>query len=131
MKKYKNNRSIEFRVWDIIEKSFIDNGKGLSFIDLAEYECENSSLKKPEFIFQQFTGRLDTNGKKIFEGDIIIEADDNHKNPSKAIIVFENAAFNADFNYFNDDFDMVGIVGNLGTLKVIGNIFENPKLLTK
>jgi uncharacterized phage protein (TIGR01671 family) len=77
-----------------------------------------------EAIFQQFTGLLDNNGKKIYEGDLLEFAyTDNKKFAGKVeyeekfacfVLVTENA-----FETFSDLADYTS------SFKVIGNIFEN------
>lgn len=84
----------------------------------------------------QYTGLVDKNGKRIFEGDII-QYDDNNDisnwcRGEKAVVfclpgrfVARMAPFNearfTNQNYINEDFSDV--------CEVIGNIYDNPELL--
>ena len=76
----------------------------------------------------QYTGLTDKNGRKIFEGDIVIAKQERQQD--RAVITFENGAFIAQpvadkilektlWEYWWNDWD----------LEVIGNIYDNPELL--
>lgn len=69
-----------------------------------------------ELVVQQFTGLLDVNNKEIYEGDIIIRHGER-----KAVEFFSGDSF--DFQGF--DIEQV-----FGKWEIIGNIFENPELLS-
>lgn len=92
---------------------------------------------------EQFTGLIDKSGKKIFEGDIFVS--DYFEDGTKFVVVFEHGAFcgksertgifplgfandsdetgceDDDF-YYPDDYSI--------HIKVVGNIHDNPELLT-
>lgn len=80
----------------------------------------------------QFTGLLDKNGKRIFEGDILNLTYDGHsfncevKYSDGGFLVFENNGFNS------GDADMT-LIGWLKhddyRYEVIGNIHDNPTLI--
>lgn len=74
----------------------------------------------------QFTGLVDKNGTKIFEGDIIEGLDYTPEDGGYGVVYFEDGAFEVrgndcvgtfHENYWGKDFE------------VIGNIYDNPELL--
>ena len=65
----------------------------------------------------QFTGLKDIEGKKIYEGDIIL----GYNNPH--VVTFADGAF-----YLTYKNSSVRLSRTCGALKIIGNIFENPEL---
>lgn len=72
---------------------------------------------------QQFTGVLDRNGEKIFEGDIV---DILTENEERGVITYENGGFVVKASTFVVDF-MSNINGE--DVEVLGNIVDNPELL--
>lgn len=71
----------------------------------------------------QYTGLLDKNGKKIFEGDIVRDADTSdvgevYFDTDTARFVIEFQKMIVDFSDYND-----------GDVEVIGNIYDNPELI--
>ena len=96
------------------------------FIKLACIQCDDKTIG-------QYTGLKDKSGKEIYEGDII-----GCHNPNIKHLIFFNekqgrfmAALNGDIeNYF------IGVCGLddsrwNASKEVIGNIHDNPELLTK
>ena len=71
----------------------------------------------------QFTGLLDKNGKKIFEGDIV---DILTENEEIGVVAYEDGGFLVNADGFCVDFHS-NINGT--DLEVIGNIYDNPELL--
>lgn len=71
----------------------------------------------------QFTGLLDRNDKKIFEGDIV---DILTENEERGVITYENGGFVVKASTFVVDF-MSNINGE--DVEVLGNIVDNPELL--
>lgn len=75
-------------------------------------------------IVREFTGRHDKNGKEIFEGDIVksFHFADAYGEKIKETIFEVEFTFNAFRGIYLD-------IENRG--EIIGNIYENPDLLTK
>lgn len=80
----------------------------------------------------QFTGLTDKNGKEIYEGDIVKEKESEYSNEYRVYSVY----FNEDEmqwwmsdDEIGDSFPLIEL--ELDYCKVIGNIHDNPDLLTK
>lgn len=105
---------------------FPQNGDG----DFAIiYQQEPTIEKYPVYAdtVGQYTGLTDKNGKKIFEGDIVKYGDTVHK------VVFEQRNGTAYFGLVYSTLETLsfGYYQDLKQIEVIGNIYDNPKLLGK
>jgi len=69
-----------------------------------------------------FTGLLDSNGKKIWEGDVIVLPGYNQNSE----VLFRQGMFCAE-----EDGSFFPLSQFYSTVEVIGNIYENPELLEK
>lgn len=69
----------------------------------------------------QFTGLKDKNGKEIYEGDVV-----EKRGRYRAPVTYEPAMFF--FKTSGTDYQPLGLFGD--NYEVIGNIYENPELLT-
>lgn len=104
-------RPIKFRAWDKELKEFVSQ----SFNMVIRI---NENLENERFEFMQFTGLLDKNGKEIYENDICrVDVDDGYI----GTVYFEDGAFQFDSTVLSDSVD---------DIEIIGNIYENPNLLT-
>ncbi len=77
----------------------------------------------------QFTGLTDKNGKKIFEGDIVLfdYIGSNRGVNGKAAVIFSNGKFGVLWGWHKEFVPLDGFANT--TLEVIGNIHDNPELL--
>ena len=117
-------REIKFRVWDSEYKRFRD-----ILLDHSIRRLNNNDFED-RFVFSQYTGRKDKNGKKIYEGDFLAR-----ESFWSVRIEWEDTAFmvrdldkvrynNLCFNWYLKSFDC-------SEWEVIGNIYENPELQNK
>jgi hypothetical protein len=106
------NRVIEFRVWDKDHKVMY-NWSEIA-IEKDQVFCSDGDIyiSYDHCILMQFSGLLDKNGKKIFEGDIV-------KGHTRNFAVFYQAPFFT---------TRVGCDLLCGKYEVIGNVYENPDL---
>ena len=134
------NRKIEFRAWFKEEKKMYGVSEihfsleGIKYIvccDLETYDRPYFYVDLKDIELIQYTGLKDTNGVKIFEGDIVQINDDwdtyGMNAGEKYEIYFYAGGFRCKPKYnakskgywLDDGNDVV----------VLGNIYENPELL--
>ena len=105
-------KTIKFRTWDSENKELIQFEK----IRILPDETLVSDIFEGErYIWTQFTGLHDKNGKEIYEGDIVTDGVGKYK-----IIYDLKLAGYQPYCIFRDDPE--------NYCEVIGNIYENPEL---
>ena len=139
-------REIEFRVWDSRKKSYF-NKKDIAIDNLGNifvFEvCDDNDadlwhvriLSDPDnerYILEENTGLTDKNGTDIYECDICSFTSKTGKHIGVVEWLDNLAGFGLrmvknNFRYTFSGLDTMGV--NLDTLKVIGNIHENPEFL--
>jgi len=126
-------REIKFRAWDG-EKMHTNVGIIPSSCSLSIQVHDQTIFIRPNtWKVMQFTGLKDKNEKEIYEGDILRVLDYPSEEEAESMI--------GAVEYYNSTFDMVLKKkenplestrfrwGNFYHVEVIGNIYENPKLL--
>jgi len=114
-------RDIEFRGKRIDSGEWCRGGLSGTGSAFWIYAAGNAILVSPETV-GQYTGLIDKNGKKIFEGDIASFGGDKYR------IIFDDACFwiNSvlDAGYSMELHTLLG----QGDIEVIGNIHDSPAL---
>ncbi len=129
-------REIKFRAWNTNSKAmnYFNNPKdGLlyscgSLYASTGYDSEDDpTFDKDEdsFIFMQYTGLKDKNGKEIYEGDII-------KSEGNLYKVFYNTdivGFDVVSLPIESNEAFMDLRQGFSAFVLVGNIYENPELL--
>lgn len=124
-------REIKFRCWDIDERKFVVNetdrlGCGDTKKCMSErVDFENNSVEinaDERYIFSEYTGLEDKNGKEIYEGDIF------HIGSKKILYVVEWIDCGLKGSQIKNK-SWIGLDYWKDDIEVIGNIYENPELL--
>lgn len=134
-------RKIKFRAWDKKTKQFLKpwpNGFAIlgetTCFDLIGQQLKESTPKEDTLLrlndveLSQFTGLLAKNGE-VYEGDILASGGDDR---ARYLIEWNESSA----SWFPDTLDYTGM--SYGTTwkdqiihdQIIGNIYENPELLT-
>jgi uncharacterized phage protein (TIGR01671 family) len=130
---------IKFRAWLTVQKRMVD----VDFLDIVrkrvaftllneKFEGEGGFVKWEEASLMQYTGLKDKKGTPIYEGDILnIEGelfDVSYLNHAFEIFPLTDSAANRHNEL--DEYWIAGTPHDKHTgVEVIGNVWENPKLL--
>lgn len=141
-------REIKFRAWDMARGCFFKptyeayNGRledlsiefsGKLLRRTLEINAEDESCFEGQYILMQYTGLKDRNGKEIYEGDIVTLPYENNKNLLQAVIEWSFSGWC--FRWCNKRVsstrgrEIESVFHNIEFFEIIGNIYENPKLL--
>ena len=116
LKNQTQKRTIKFRIFNKKIKSYIDIHSSAIMID--ELNDLNEHL-----IVEQFTGLHDKNGKKIYEGDVLEDTLGRKK-----LVEYYKDGFWLNASLEGAEWCLRQVNSSS---KVIGSIYENPKLLEK
>jgi uncharacterized phage protein (TIGR01671 family) len=152
------NDRFKFRVWDVKNKCFISNCPRFEesehwypelYINASgeawgmyrsehcpgeiNYETHHRHFNSPDYIVMQCTGLKDSEGKLIYEGDILSYHEWWRDEEDKIIQVklgkFESCGCCSKVCGVGFDFGINIDISEDDTLKIIGNIYENKELL--
>jgi uncharacterized phage protein (TIGR01671 family) len=123
------NRPVKFRVWNLftqkwvkLPKRFQQHNDGLCY-----FGGTSVYLQKKRYILQQYTGLRDSKSTEIYEGDILEFDGGPHDMQDKYIVEVKWDDEIAAFEAYSSEY--VDFLRNIENPTIIGNIFENPKLL--
>ena len=118
-------REIKFRAWDKKNKCWFKTELefyGFHLWGECTLLCPPNANDLQNLEVTQFTGLKDRNGKEIYEGDILTD---------NIVVKWRDdwASFALDkYGWMHDHYFGEGV--NAKDIEIIGNIYENPDLLT-
>ena len=122
-------RELKFRVWDATKGVFLRSygNRGEDFLYSGRFVAvtwfiQCARLENPtRFFIQQYTSLKDKNGREIYEGDILkYEFSD----------ILCTVKWSKEDNDCHPCFVMNDLSSQRGEVEIVGNIHENPSLLT-
>jgi hypothetical protein len=115
-------REIKFRAWDKVRRTWVYfymfNGQQPTPLYDGNFLWDDLEP------WQQFTGLCDKNGKECFEGDVLRHRSNGGKWSAPAEVKWRDTAFELAM------VPMRNIVFPRTEIEIIGNIYQNPDLLT-
>lgn len=136
-------RVIKFRIWDSSCKNWLfnpnlyeDNHNAVNLWCYSQSGLRVHGVSSECVAIQQFTGLKDIKGREIYEGDLLKctkyclnrEIREVYYSNTLGAFYVTNSKKIGNSGYFNF---LTVINMNQWGVKIIGNIFENPKLLRK
>lgn len=120
-------REIKFRAWDKEQAKMKKDFRFDEFNDVNDYFADD------DFVFMQYTGLKDKNGKEIYDGDIVsLKYLYDKRTTDKGQVVWreDKASFGLKSlkGLTNEVYELYQVTAE-HNLEIIGNIYENPELL--
>ena len=123
-----------FRVWDEEEKKWADgllnNGQGWLgvewFWDGGGIDSRGNAIDESRFTIEQCTGIRDSNGKLIYEGDILCANDDDFEN--RFVVVWQKSFCGFALENTRRGGISLSTLIAASIMHKIGNIHENQEL---
>lgn len=122
-------------IYGLLVKQVDLDGKDVLCIQTWERDDEGVSSRVLEVIpstMGEFTGLTDKNGKKIFEGDIVVDKFDNEKFGFVGAVTYipERTQFEVvSKKHPNYIVNLGSRASGANSIRIIGNIYDNPELL--
>lgn len=130
-------KTIKFRIYNLVENKMIKSGATPMMLHSF---FENTAVfhTRDKMEYQQFVGLLDKSGVEIYEGDILEAVVLHVWNEQNYEVIFQGLSFGFKGltpyanNNVKHSFDTITTPCKVkeGGLEIIGNVTENPKLLT-
>ncbi|MEC1479235.1 YopX family protein [Bacillus haynesii] len=130
-------REIKFRAWNKEKEIMVygnedDSEEYWDGVISSDVDMVNSLLRyNPpfEYIWMQYTGLKDENGRVIYEGDVVKFKSVYYENKiMKAVVKFNGSLGSFVFDR-GDDLGPWRIDASMREIEVIGNVYQNPELL--
>ena len=129
-------RQIKFRAWDTVENEWVKEvffvGSTGIVVDVAGREL--TLVAEPDrLIIEQYIGLYDDDGAEIFAGDIITirHHDDEEDDALQTTVTAHGDCDWPDIPDTEGDSGQLRYIWTEVAAKVIGNVHENPELLTQ
>ena len=124
-------REIKFRAWDKTNAIMIfddiwvhcyGSKSNLPDFHIAETPSEETYDARTDLEIMQYTGLKDKNGKEVYESDVVRILNNT------TVVYYENGGFRVGSLFKSS---LIYLNENNVEFEVIGNLHENPELLTK
>lgn len=124
-------RKIKFRAWHLHENKMYDVYNLDILFGRYWSEERRECLFSCDIELMQYTGLKDKNGKEIYEGDIVKYNYNNQVYQDVyAKVEYSIAGFRLNADYISRHLSRHLRIADTDYYEVVGNIYENPELLT-